>query len=60
MAKRPLDAPTEVGQRVVWRGRDKIGTVDIIDDTWAWMKWDNPEDGPRICHVNELALLRSP
>jgi len=57
MAKRPNDSPTEKGQRVTWRGRGKVGYIDRIDGTWVFMKWDDPEDAPFICHVNELALV---
>jgi hypothetical protein len=56
MAKRPKDSPTEKGQRVIWRGRDKSGTIDKIDEDWVWVIWDQPEDGPRICHVFELKI----
>lgn len=59
MAKRPKDSPTEAGQRVLWRGRNKFGTIDKISEDWVWMKWDDPEDGPSICHANELALQPS-
>jgi hypothetical protein len=55
VAKRPKDSPTEKGQRVLWRGRAKAGVVKQIDGDWVWVSWDEPEDGPMICHAHELA-----
>lgn len=64
MTKIPKDAPTEVGQRVVLRGRGQFGTVSRIDDGgWVWVTWDqspyasNPK-APKICFVTELAVQR--
>ena len=54
--KRPKDSPTEKGQRITWRGRNKSGTIKQIDGDWVWVTWDVPEDGPMICHAYELAL----
>lgn len=59
MAKRPKDSPTEVGQRVILRGRGSLGSVERIDDGgWVWVTWDVPKSGPSICHVNELSLQK--
>lgn len=57
--KRPKDRPTEVGQRVVWRGRGVYGVTEKMDEFgWVWVKWDEGGKAPRICHQNELAIAK--
>ena len=55
--KRPKDSPTKEGQRVIWRGRGALGTVQKMDERgWVWVAWDEGMNAPRVCHQNELAL----
>lgn len=57
--RRPKDSPTQVGQRVMLRGRGVLGTIRKLDERgWVWVSWDEPKSGADICHVNELALQR--
>jgi hypothetical protein len=56
MAKKPRDAPEKVGQRVQLRGRHVHGTIEFLKEDWAWIKWDTPKSGPRICSVYELRV----
>ena len=57
MAKRPKDSPTAVGQKVILRGRGIVGEITKLDDGgWAWINWEDPKAGAKICHVNELVL----
>lgn len=59
MAKRPKDSPTDIGQRVILRGRGAVGEIYKIDEGgWVWVKWEDPKaGGAKICHVNELARV---
>lgn len=57
MARKPKDAPEKVGQRVMLKGRHVSGVVEFLRDSWAWIKWDTPKAGPRICSVNELSVV---
>jgi hypothetical protein len=60
MAKTPPDSPTIAGQRVALRGRNCVGVVTKINaDGWTWVDWDERSGGPRICHQNELAIIKS-
>nr|GGH99981.1 hypothetical protein GCM10011355_27200 [Aquisalinus luteolus] len=53
MAKAPKSTP-ETGDRVVLRGRGNTGTLSSVNaNLWARVDWD--DDGPKFCHLHELA-----
>jgi len=59
MAKTPKDVPTEVGDRIMMRGRPGKGVVASLLARSGWMEtvWDDGSDNPMICHQNELRKI---
>jgi hypothetical protein len=54
MAKSPKDLP-KVGDRCKLRGRDAVGTVQVISErNWTYVTWDENVKAPLICHLHEL------
>lgn len=59
MVKTPKDVPTEVGDRIMMRGRPGKGVVATFLCRVGWVEtlWDDGSENPKICHLNELRKI---
>ena len=48
-----------MGDRITLRGRSKSGVIVKMNDLTGWVRVDWDEDGPLLCHINELEKERA-